>query len=177
MRLACLSLCALAATLALPLPAQPAAGHDSLRAVPADGTPFSISFAGRTTPFPPEVLAGLARREVTAFNPHEKKTHTYSGYSLTDLLAQAGVKFGEPLRGAALRQAVILHCRDHYDILFALAEFDPDFNPRVILLADRQDGQPWNQAEGPYRVVVPGDKRVARWARMVSSAEVVAVGN
>ena len=165
-----------AALCALPAAAQPAAGHDHVQAVPDTGAPFAITYGGQTTLFTPEVLAQLPRREVTTLNAHEKKTHAFSGYAMTDLLARAGVKFGEPLRGKALRQAVVIRCRDHYDIVFALAEFDPDFNPRSILLSDRQDGQPWDQAEGPYRLVVPGDKRVARWARMVASADVVPVG-
>ncbi len=174
MRLAFLALGA--ALCSLPAAAQPAPGHDHLQVVPATRAPFSISYQGRTVAFTPEVLAQLPRREVIALNPHERKSHAFSGYSMTDLLARAGVKFGEPLRGQALRQAVVIRCRDHYDIVFALAEFDPDFNSRAVLLSDRQDGRPWDQAEGPYRLVVPGDKRVARWARMVSSAEVVPVG-
>jgi hypothetical protein len=93
-----------------------------------------------------------------------------------DLLARAGVEFGEKLRGKGLRLAVVAHCRDHYDIVYALAEFDDAFNGRTILLVDRQDGQALPDALGPYRLVVPGDKRPARWARMVTSLEVVAVG-
>jgi hypothetical protein len=85
------------------------------------------------------------------------------------------VEFGEKLRGKGLRQVVIAHCRDHYDIVFALAEFDDAFNSRIILLVDRQDGLPLPLGQGPVRLVVPGDKRPARWARMVTSLEVVSV--
>jgi hypothetical protein len=72
---------------------------------------------------------------------------------------------------------VLAHCRDHYDIVFALAEFDDAFNGRTILLVDRQDGQPLADTAGPLRLVVPGEKRPARWARMVTSLEVVSVGD
>jgi DMSO/TMAO reductase YedYZ molybdopterin-dependent catalytic subunit len=61
--------------------------------------------------------------------------------------------------------------------VFALAEFEDAFNSRTILLVDRQDGQPLPEAIGPLRLVVPGDKRPARWARMVTSLEVVPVGD
>jgi len=72
--------------------------------------------------------------------------------------------------------AVLARCRDHYDVVFALAEFDDAFSGRVILLADREDGGPLPDGQGPLRLVVPGDKRVARWARMVTSLEVAEVG-
>jgi hypothetical protein len=42
----------------------------------------------------------------------------------------------------------------------------------VILLADRRDGQPLAAAEGPLRLVVPDEKRHARWVRQVRSCTV-----
>jgi hypothetical protein len=138
---------------------------------------LTIVYDGKTTPFLGAELSMLPHQDVTAFDFHEKQSHVYSGVPVRDLLAKAGVQFGEKLRGKSLRQAVIVHCRDHYDIVFALAEFDDAFNSRTILLVDRQDGQPLPDALGPVRLVVPGDKRPARWARMVTSLEVVSVGN
>ncbi len=37
----------------------------------------------------------------------------------------------------------------------------------MILLADRRDGQPISTKEGPLRIVVPGEKKFARWVRQV----------
>jgi hypothetical protein len=153
--LGCLSLCATALRAADPL--------------------VTITFAGKTTVLGAADLAAAAHQEVTAFDFHEKKDHVYSGVPVRDLLAKAGVEFGEKLRGKGLRQVVIAHCRDNYDIVFALAEFDDAFNNRTILLVDRQDGQALPDGQGPVRLVVPGDKRPARWARMVTSLEVVSV--
>ena len=137
---------------------------------------LTISYAGKTTAFAAAEISQLPHEDVKAFDAHEKQDHVYSGVPVRDLLAKAGVVFGEKLRGKALRQVVLVHCRDHYDIVFALAEFDAAFNNRTILLVDRQDGQPLPDALGPVRLVVPGDKRPARWARMVVSLEVVSVG-
>jgi hypothetical protein len=137
---------------------------------------LTITYAGKTTAFLGPELAMLPHQDITAFDFHEKKDHLYSGVPVRDLLAKAGVEFGEKLRGKNLRLAVIVHTRDHYDIVFALAEFDDAFNPRTILLVDRQDGQTLPDALGPVRLLVPGDKRPARWARMVTSLEVVPVG-
>lgn len=137
---------------------------------------MTVGFAGKETSFEESALAALPHQDVTAFDFHEKRDHVYTGVPVRDLLANAGVEFGEKLRGKGLRQVVIVHCRDHYDIVFALAEFDDAFNSRAILLVDREDGQPLPEGQGPLRLVVPGDKRPARWARMVTSLEVVSVG-
>ena len=56
-----------------------------------------------------------------------------------------------------------------------MAELDPAFTDRVILLADRADGQPLDNKAGPFRIVVPGEKRMARWVRQVIVLKVVQV--
>ncbi len=137
---------------------------------------LSVRYGNSTVPFDMPALDALAHQSVKAFDFHEKQDHVYSGVPVRDLLAKAGVEFGEKLRGKGLRLVVIAHCRDRYDIVFALAEFDDAFNGRTILLVDRQDGKALPDGQGPLRLVVPGDKRPARWARMVTSLEVVPVG-
>jgi DMSO/TMAO reductase YedYZ molybdopterin-dependent catalytic subunit len=146
-------------------------------ALRASGPPLTVLYEGRIASFSSAELSAMAHQEVTAFDAHEKQSHTYSGVPVRDLLAKAGVEFGEKLRGRGLRLAVLVRCRDHYDVVFALAEFDGAFNGRTILLVDLEDGKPLPDAQGPLRLVVPGDKRVARWARMVTSLEVTAVGS
>ncbi len=136
---------------------------------------FSVRNGSTTVSFESPAFDALAHQSVTAYDFHEKQDHVYTGVPVRELLSRAGVDFGEKLRGRELRQVVVVHCRDHYDIVFALAEFDDAFNGRTILLVDRQDGHAVPAGQGPLRLVVPGDKRPARWARMVESLEVVAV--
>jgi hypothetical protein len=134
---------------------------------------FQISYAGNTTSFAAADLAALPHQEVTAFDFHEKQNHVYAGVPVQNLFEKAGIPSGEKLRGKNLRLVVVAHCSDHYDIVFALAEFDDAFNSRTILLLDSSDGKPLPEGQGPLRLVVPGDKRPARWARMVTSLEVI----
>ncbi len=55
---------------------------------------------------------------------------------------------------------------DGYQAVFALPEIDPEFTDRVILLATAKDGSPMPDAEGPFRIVRPGEKnRPAEYAR------------
>ena len=138
---------------------------------------LTVRYGATSVAFEASAFEALAHRSVTAYDFHEKQDHVYTGVPVRDLLAKAGVEFGEKLRGKSLRLVVIAHCRDHYDIVFALAEFDDAFNARTILVVDRQDGGAVPPGQGPLRLVVPGDKRPARWARMVESLEVVPVGD
>jgi hypothetical protein len=70
-----------------------------------------------------------------------------------------------------MRLYVIVEAADGYQAVFA-SEFDPDFTDRVIILADRRDGKPLPPPEGPFRLVVAGEKRHARWVRGVTTLDV-----
>ena len=67
---------------------------------------------------------------------------------------------------------LLVEAADGYRVVFALPELDPAFTERVVLLADHRDGQPLTPAEGPLRLVVPDEKRQARWVRQVGSGTV-----
>lgn len=60
---------------------------------------------------------------------------------------------------------------DHYQVVFSLAELDAALGNEQVILADTQDGHPLTK-DGPFRLVVPGDKRPARWIRNVTTIEV-----
>lgn len=120
-----------------------------------------------------EAFAELPRIEVRAVEPHEQKERTYGGVAVRDLLRRVGAPLGTELRGPALTTSVLVRCRDDYQVLFALAEFDENFSSRTILLADREDGAPPAASAAPLRLVAPGDKRGARWARMVTAIEIL----
>jgi hypothetical protein len=64
---------------------------------------------------------------------------------------------------------------DDYRVVIALPELDPGFTDRVILLADKVDGHPLDSKSGPFRVIVPGEKRMARWVRQAVSLKIVSV--
>jgi len=145
-------------------------------AVRAGDAVLTVTFAGKTTAWTSDDIAALPHQDVSTFDAHQKKNHVYSGVPMHDLLVKAGTPTGEKLRGAALRNVVVVHSLDNYVICFSLAEFESAFNARTIYLVDKEDGQPMGAGAGPLRFVIPGDARPARWARMVNSIEVVSVG-
>jgi len=144
----------------------------SVRALAAEPA-LSVSYTEKTLLLSAEDLGRLPHAVVVATDPHEKVSHRYSGVSVHDLLASVGAPFGDKMHGPALQLAVLVRSQDGYTVLFALPEFDYSFSDRTIIVADRVDGTPLTGKFGPLRLIAPGDKHAARWARMVASIEVI----
>ncbi|MFN3380985.1 MAG: molybdopterin-dependent oxidoreductase [Runella zeae] len=100
------------------------------------------------------------------------KEHEYGGVRLVDLFQKAGVTLGGELRGENLTKYVIARAADGYEVLFSLAEIDEEFSGRTILLVHTVDGQALPQGIGPFRLVVPDERRPARWIREIKTIEI-----
>ena len=111
-------------------------------------------------------LAKLPRQTVSA-KEHDGKTASFEGVALVEILRLAGVEFGEKLRGKSLALFLVVDAVDGYRAVFALPELDSAFTDQIIILADRRDGKPLSEPEGPWRFVVPSEKRQSRWVRQV----------
>jgi hypothetical protein len=123
----------------------------------------------------------LTRAEIEAL-PHIKvatqvrgATATFEGVALQALLEKAGVGFGESLRGARLATCLLVEAADGYRAVIALPEIDPAFASKQIIVAFLKDGKPLDEKEGPYRIVIPDEKRMARWVRQVTTLKIVDV--
>ena len=102
------------------------------------------------------------------------KEMVYSGTPLLEALKAGGLVFDSGMAGLrdAVKMTVIVEAADGYKAAFSMAELDPELTDRAILLADIRDGQPLPLGEGPFRIIVPGEKRPARWVRQVKSLTV-----
>lgn len=100
------------------------------------------------------------------------KDHTYTGVLLEDILQKAGVTLGATLKGKNLTKYLIAGAVDGYQAVFALPEVDKEFTDRLIILADKVDGNPLPATEGPFRIIVQGEKKPARCVRQVNSLTV-----
>lgn len=116
-------------------------------------------------------LSAMPHVDLTA-KERDGKEHRYRGIPLIELLRKAGATTGPDLRGENLTKYVLVRAIDGYEVVFALAELDPEFAMRTVLLADQVDGAPLPTGTGPYRVVVPDEKKPARWIREVKAIEV-----
>ncbi len=119
-------------------------------------------------------IAAFRRQTINVTD--EKGTRIeYGGVPVAEILQKAGAPMGKELKGPNMALGVIARAPDGYHVLFSSTEFDAAFSDRVILLADRRDGKPLDNREGPLRIMVPGDKRGARWIRGVDTLEVLRV--
>ena len=134
-------------------------------------------------------LSGLAGESATlsaadiAAMPHQPatlkldtRTEACEGVPIGLLLQRVGAPAGKALRGQELADAVIVNAADGYRVVLALAETDPMVRPERVVLADRCGGAALPAAEGPFRLVVEGDLRPARWARRVTAIAIRRVG-
>jgi DMSO/TMAO reductase YedYZ molybdopterin-dependent catalytic subunit len=140
-------------------------------AAPATG-PSSITVNGPTGPLVVSAadLAAMPREEVKAV--WHGKAMTFGGVLLSDLLAKVGAPSGEALHGAWLGAYVVVRAADGYTVALSLAETNAGLTGRKVILADTVDAKPLPSSEGPVRLVVEGDTRAVRSARMVQSVDI-----
>lgn len=106
-------------------------------------------------------LASMPRTTAVA-KDKQGVEHSFSGVALADIFKEAGVTTGRQLRGENLAKYVLVTCADNYQVVFSLAELDSSFTDRVVILADQMEGKPLAPGVGPFRVIVPGEKKPAR---------------
>ena len=133
------------------------------------------------TTSPPSLPQHLAINATTLREFPRKHVHAvdeqgndaeYSGVSLRDLLTKMGVPAGHAIRGKLMQTIVVVAGSDGYRVAFSISELDPSFTDRIVLVAELRAGAPFSALEGPYRLIVPGEKRGARWARQVTEVDV-----
>jgi hypothetical protein len=118
-------------------------------------------------------IEALPRIKVTTSAPGTSTT--FDGVALEAVLKKAGVGFGEALKGKRMASYLLVEAADGYRVVIALPELDPAFTDKQVVLAFLKDGKPLDEKEGPYRIVMPDEKRMARWVRQVTTLRIVDV--
>jgi hypothetical protein len=123
----------------------------------------------------------LSRADLEAL-PHVKVQATahdvsaaFEGVAVKTVLEKAGIAFGEGMRGKRLASCLLVEAADGYKVVIALPEMDPGFTDKQVVLAFLKDGKAMDSKEGPYRIVIPNEKRPARWIRQVTGLKIVDV--
>src|ERR1700676_579058 len=119
-------------------------------------------------------LEALPHVKVTA-SDHSSGPVNFEGVTLKSVLEKAGVAFGESMKGKRLTNCLLVEAADGYRAVIALPEVDPAFTNKQTLLVFLRDGKPLGDKEGPYRIVIPDEKRMARWVRQVTKLKIVDV--
>jgi hypothetical protein len=134
-----------------------------------------VDAEGHSTNFTAAQIANLPHATVQAHD-HAGDAQ-FDGVPLSTLLPAAGIALGDTLRGPRMAEVLLVSAADGYKVAFALAELDPAFATRQIILADKREDKPLDakNKEGPFRIVAPGDQRPARWIRQVTELRIIAV--
>jgi hypothetical protein len=119
-------------------------------------------------------LEALPHVKVTV-SEHSSGSVSFEGVTLKSVLEKAGVTFGESMKGKRLADCLLVEAADGYRVVIAMPELDPAFSDKQVMLAFLRDGKPLSEKEGPYRVVIPDEKRMARWVRQVTTLKIVEV--
>jgi hypothetical protein len=117
-------------------------------------------------------LEGLPHIKVTA-SGYSSGPVNFEGVTLKSVLEKAGVTFSESMKGKRLTNCLLVEAADGCRAVIALPELDPAFTDKQTLLL--RDGKPLGEKEGPYRIVIPDEKRMARWVRQVTNLKIVDV--
>jgi len=119
-----------------------------------------------------EDLAKMPRETVSIPDQDGTKVE-YEGVLLREILKRAGAPMDKALRGKALASYILATANDGYQVVFTIAEVAPEFANEPILVADKRDGKPLFQYQGPFRLVCPNDKAGARSVRMLETLKIV----
>lgn len=123
----------------------------------------------------PEKLKAYPHQNVTVVNFRTKKSETYSGVPLMDLLAPLGVPHGERMMGTKVAKYVVATGADSYKSVMSLGEVDPAFHSGMVLVADTLDGKPLDSKSGPFRLVLSEDRNQTRGVWNLVEIDVIQV--
>ena len=96
----------------------------------------------------------------------------FDGVLVSDVLARVQTPTGEPFKSTAASYYVAVEARDGYQAVFSWAEIDPSFTDPKVYLVTMRDGQLLSGKDGPFELVVPGEKRNSRWVHQVKTLRV-----
>ena len=97
---------------------------------------------------------------------------TFEGVLLADVLAKVDLPLGEKFHNTGASYYLVVEARDGYRAVFAWAELDSTFMDKAVYVVTKRDGKPLPDTNGPFQLVVPGEKRAARWVRQVTALKI-----
>jgi hypothetical protein len=115
-------------------------------------------------------LALLQQRTIRAID--HGTLVTFQGVLLTDVLAEVATPTGEKFHLTAGSYYLVAEGRGGYRAVFAWTELDPSFTDKAVYVVTKRNGKPLSDDDGPFELVVPGEKGNVRWVRQLSALRV-----
>jgi DMSO/TMAO reductase YedYZ molybdopterin-dependent catalytic subunit len=110
--------------------------------------------------------------DVTFMSGQGEQKHSYKGVLLSDVINKAVVKVNPDQKNDGLRKYLVVTANDGYEVVISWGEIDPNFGNSPYLLAWEEDGATLAGADGPVRLVTPGDVKGGRYVTGVVTIEV-----
>ena len=101
------------------------------------------------------------------------KRHTARVVSLWALLMAAQPHLNPHIKHHLLQFVAAVQGQDGYTADFTFGELSLDFGHRAVWVALDEDGKPFTGDSGPVQILVPEDKKPARWVHAVRAITVV----
>ena len=126
---------------------------------------------GHAATLDPAALAHMppVTTQVSFLTEHGAEAADYTGATLWSVLQQLHLVTSANPRDRE-KLAIVVTGHDGYAVVLAMAEIDPAFESKQILLADEVNGHP--MPAGEIRLVVPGDRHGGRSVRDVARIDI-----
>lgn len=113
--------------------------------------------------------------DVSFMSGQGEQQHSFTGTSLYGVLEYIGLPFPEGVKNPMLKTYLVVTAKDGYQVVIAGGEIDPAFGNVPMLLAWEQDGAALEGADGPIRLVAPGDTKGGRYVSGIVSIAVLSI--
>lgn len=97
---------------------------------------------------------------------------TFEGALLTDVLRKVDLPLGEKFDSTCASYYLIAEAQGGYDAVFAWAELDSTFMNKSVYVVTKRNGKPLSNKDGPFQLLVPGEKRPARGLRQLTALSI-----
>lgn len=101
--------------------------------------------------------------DVTFLSGEETVTTQFTGVPLWQVISAAQPNLNADVRNDRISTFIVVTASDGYQAVIAWGEIDPEFGNQPILVAYAEQGEPIADAQGPIRLIVPGDGRGGRY--------------
>jgi hypothetical protein len=155
-------------------PATPAAAPAPEKMIPPT-TSLTIVVNGKSTTYTLAQIAAMPHKTITVYNLHDKKSESYSGVAMADLLTANGAPFNHQTQHDMLNSYILAKGMDNYTVIYSTVEvYTPDYHAGDVLVADTRDGKPI--VTDGLRLVSSEDTHPMRWMHCVTTLTLVQTG-
>lgn len=148
-------------------------GMEMSKPVAVPSTNLTLTIGGKAITFSVAQLKTLPQKSVSVHNEHTKADETYSGVSLSEVLAKAGLVIDKTTEHKLLHSYLRIEGTDKYWVIYSLIEVEASEHNGDVIVAIAVDGHSLG-TDGELKLIATEDKKPQRWVRNLSAITLVA---